>query len=147
MFVGRGKTLNCGPRKRPAGDGPMASPWTAAPPVPTEGARATGSAPSGGGRSAVVSERLWHALVGTRGGVKRARVLDVLGRRPCTTSQLADRLDEEYATVRYHLDVLQEADLVRSSGDDYGAVYFPTEAFEEHESEFAEILEHLDVGE
>ena len=93
-----------------------------------------------------MKEQLWHVLVGTNGGEKRARVLRALEHRPASTSQLADRLDEHYNTIRYHLDVLEEKEMVTPSGDDYGAVYFLTEAFEEHAAEFEEITDHLDVS-
>lgn len=72
-------------------------------------------------------EHLWHVLIGTNGGVKRAKVINVLADRPCSTSQLADRLSEHYNTVRYHLDILEEENIVTSSGDNYGEVYFLTD--------------------
>ncbi len=63
-------------------------------------------------------EQLWHVIVGTNGGKKRARIIKILNRRPCSTSQLADRLDEHYNTVRYHLEILHEENIVKPSGND-----------------------------
>ncbi len=70
---------------------------------------------------------LWQVLAGTRGGPNRARVLRALEERPRNANQLAEALDLSYKTVTYHLDVLQENDIVRSTDADYGAVYLPTE--------------------
>jgi len=70
---------------------------------------------------------LWYVLTGTRGGPNRARVLRALDERPRNANRLAEDLDLDYKTVRHHLDVLVENDVVESSGDDYGAVYLPSE--------------------
>ncbi|PSP76053.1 ArsR family transcriptional regulator [Halobacteriales archaeon QS_5_68_33] len=70
---------------------------------------------------------LWHVLAGTKGGPNRARILRALDERPRNANQLADALDLDYKTVRHHLDVLREKNLVRRSGDDYGAIYLPTD--------------------
>ena len=70
---------------------------------------------------------LWHVLAGTEGGPNRARILRALDERPRNANQLADALDLDYKTVRHHLDVLREKNLVRRSGDDYGAIYLPTD--------------------
>jgi DNA-binding MarR family transcriptional regulator len=47
--------------------------------------------------------------------------------RPRNANQLADTLDLDYKTVRHHLDILCEKELVRRSGDEYGAIYLPTD--------------------
>jgi len=66
---------------------------------------------------------LWYVLTGTRGGTNRARILRALDDRPRNANQLAEDLDLDYKTVRHHLDVLLDDDIVDRSGDDYGAVY------------------------
>lgn len=70
---------------------------------------------------------LWYVLGGTRGGPNRARILRALDERPRNPNQLAEDLDLNYDTIRHHLDVLTDNDVVRSSGDDYGAVYLPSD--------------------
>ena len=70
---------------------------------------------------------LWYVLTGTRGGENRIRILQALNERPRNANQLAEDLDLDYKTVRHHLDVLTENDVVSKSGDDYGAVYLPTD--------------------
>ena len=83
---------------------------------------------------------LWYVLTGTRGGENRARVLAALVERPQNPNQLAERLDLDYKTVRHHLDVLVEHDIVESSGDEYGAVYGSTERVRDHWDVVEEIL-------
>jgi len=70
---------------------------------------------------------LWHVLAGTQGGPNRARILRALDERPRNANQLADALDLDYKTVRHHLDVLREEGLIDRSGDDYGAIYLPSD--------------------
>jgi DNA-binding transcriptional ArsR family regulator len=70
---------------------------------------------------------LWYVLTGTRGGTNRVRILQALDERPRNANQLAEDLDLDYKTVRHHLDVLMEHDILTNSGDDYGAVYLPTD--------------------
>jgi len=70
---------------------------------------------------------LWYVLTGTRGGENRVRILQALDERPRNANQLAEDLDLDYKTVRHHLDVLEENNVLEDSGDDYGAVYLPTE--------------------
>lgn len=42
-------------------------------------------------------------------------------------NQLAEDLDLDYKTVQHHLRVLQENNVLEDSGNDYGAVYLPTQ--------------------
>lgn len=66
---------------------------------------------------------LWYVLAGTRGGVNRTRIVRALDERPRNANQLAEDLELNYDTVRHHLDVLTDNDVLEKSGDDYGAVY------------------------
>ncbi|CQH57668.1 MULTISPECIES: ArsR/SmtB family transcription factor [Halobacterium] len=87
---------------------------------------------------------LWYVLTGTRGGPNRVRLLRALADRPRNANQLAEDLDLDYKTVRHHLDVLVENDIVQSSGDDYGAVYLPTDAARDNWDTIEEIIEEVE---
>lgn len=87
---------------------------------------------------------LWYVLTGTRGGKNRVRILRALDERPRNANQLAEDLDLDYKTVRHHLDVLSDNDIVTDSGDDYGAVYLPTERVEHHWDTVKEIFERME---
>jgi DNA-binding transcriptional ArsR family regulator len=87
---------------------------------------------------------LWYVLSGTRGGPNRARVLRAVEERPRNPNQLAEALDLNYDTVTHHLDVLAENDVVESSGDEYGAVYLPTDRAREHWDTVEEIISGLE---
>lgn len=88
---------------------------------------------------------LWYVLAGTRGGANRARILRTLDERPRNANQLAEGLDLDYKTVRHHLDVLKDNNVVQDSGDEYGAVYLPTEQARVHWETIEEILDEVEV--
>ncbi len=88
---------------------------------------------------------IWYVLTGTRGGPNRVRLLRAVDRRPRNANQLADALDLDYKTVRHHLDVLVDNDMVRSSGDDYGAVYLPTDRLQKHWDVVEEVAEQMET--
>lgn len=87
---------------------------------------------------------LWYVLASTRGGANRARILRAIDDRPRNANQLAETLDLDYTTVRHHLEVLEENNVVKNSGGDYGTVYLPTEDCEEHWDTVTEIIETLE---
>ena len=88
---------------------------------------------------------LWYVLTGTRGGANRIRLLRAIDERPRNANKLAETLELDYKTVRHHLDVLAENNVVHASGDDYGAVYLVTDAARTHWDTIETIIEGADV--
>ena len=74
---------------------------------------------------------LWYLLAGARGGPNRCRILEALESQPRNANQLAEDLDLDYTTIRHHLDLLVEHDLVKNAGDGYGTVYLLADRVEE----------------
>jgi DNA-binding transcriptional ArsR family regulator len=91
-----------------------------------------------------MEKALWYLLAGTRGGENRARIIRELADRPRNANQLAEAVDLEYNTVRYHLEKLEDHDVVETGGDDYGELYFLTDRFERHEAEFERITDRME---
>jgi len=87
---------------------------------------------------------LWYVLTGTRGGENRVRLLRAIEERPQNANRLAEEHDLDYKTVRHHLDVLVDNDIVTKSGDEYGAVYLPTENTRRHWDVIEEIVETVE---
>ena len=86
---------------------------------------------------------LWYVLTGTRGGENRVRILRALDERPRNANQLAEDLDLDYKTVRHHLDVLMDNGVIENSGDDYGAIYLPTERARHHWETIEKIIQQV----
>lgn len=87
---------------------------------------------------------LWYVLTGTRGGANRVRILQALDERPRNPNQLAEDLDLDYTTIRHHLDVLLDNGVVEKTGDDYGAVYLPTDQARHHWDTVEQIIDEVD---
>lgn len=79
---------------------------------------------------------LWYLIAGTRGGENRAKIIRTLNERPRNANQLAEVLNVEYNTVRHHLDLLVEHDVIEEGDQTYGKLYFLTDQFEQYWNEF-----------
>lgn len=86
---------------------------------------------------------LWYLIASTRGGETRERIIRLLGTRPHNANQLAEKLDLSYNTVRYHLELLCEYEIVESGGQTYGELYCLTDRFERHREAFEAVTESL----
>jgi DNA-binding transcriptional ArsR family regulator len=84
---------------------------------------------------------LWHVLASSRGGPTRVRIVRAIDEQPRNANQLAEELDLDYTTVRHHLDVMMENNVVRSTEDDYGAVYLFTDQVRDHWDVVEEVLD------
>lgn len=83
-----------------------------------------------------MEERLRHLLVESPSGPKRERIIRTLDQHPTNANQVAERLDLNYNTARYHLGVLRDHGIVESSGDTYGDTHFFTEQFSSSNDRF-----------
>jgi predicted ArsR family transcriptional regulator len=87
---------------------------------------------------------LWYVLTSTRGGKNRIRLLRAIDERPRNANQLAEALELDYTTIRHHLDVLIDNQVVEGSGDDYGEIYLPTDRARHHWDVVEDIMERVD---
>jgi DNA-binding transcriptional ArsR family regulator len=87
---------------------------------------------------------LWYLLASSRGGPTRVRILRALDDRPRNANQLATELDFDYTTIRHHLDVLLDNNIVERTDNDYAAVYLFTDQIKSHWDIVEEILETVD---
>lgn len=83
---------------------------------------------------------LWWLLAGSRGGANRGELIRTLKERPYNAHQLAEALGLDYKTVRHHLKVLADNQVVVTSGQGYGAMWFLSPMMEQHYQEFLDIL-------
>jgi len=88
---------------------------------------------------------LWYVLTSTRGGSNRIRILREIDEKPKNANKLADELNLDYTTVRYHLDVLTENDILKEAGDGYGSVYILTERAKKNSETIDEIVNESNI--
>ncbi|WP_257300688.1 winged helix-turn-helix domain-containing protein [Haloarchaeobius sp. FL176] len=91
-----------------------------------------------------MEKALWYLLVGTRGGKNRVRIIRSIDERPRNANQLAEAIDVDYNTVRHHLEMLVEHNVLEKGGEDYGAMYFLTDQFEHNRETFENVTEHME---
>ncbi len=82
---------------------------------------------------------LWWLIGGTRGGKNRLRILRTLENEPMNAHQLSKTLDLDYKTIRHHIEILEENQVITSMGEDYGKTYFLSERMEKN----LDILEEI----
>lgn len=87
---------------------------------------------------------LWWLLAGSRGGANRGEMIRTLKERPYNAHQLAEALGLDYKTVRHHLKVLSENNVVVTTGAGYGTMYFLSPMMEQHYQEFLDILAQVE---
>ena len=86
---------------------------------------------------------LWWLILGTRGGVNRAKIIKKLYQRPYNAHQLAEELNVNYRTIRHHIKILEDSEVVKSTGEKYGKMYFLTDTMEQNYDVFNEIWEQI----
>jgi len=83
---------------------------------------------------------LWYLISSTRGGVNRAKILDLFSSRPSNPNQIASELILDYKTIVHHLDVLSKNGLIITDNkESYGTIYFLTPLMEKNFESFREI--------
>jgi len=85
----------------------------------------------------------WLLFVGSRGSDTRIRIMSGLRNRPRNRNQLATELGMDYKVVQHHLKILEENNLVRKIGNQYGLIYCVSALFENSEIVFDEIVDRL----
>ena len=84
---------------------------------------------------------MWYLIASSRGGVNRAKIIDLVNSRPANANQIASELKLDYKTVLHHLKVLSENGMVVTDDKEtYGAIYFLTPLMEKNYASFHEIL-------
>ncbi|ELZ98998.1 putative transcriptional regulator [Haloferax mucosum ATCC BAA-1512] len=91
-----------------------------------------------------MEKALWYLFAGSRGGTTRAKLIRALSERPRNANQLSDVLGMDYNTVRYHLDLLVEHDILETGDETYGTMYFFTDRFEQHRDQFETIVSKIE---
>jgi DNA-binding transcriptional ArsR family regulator len=87
---------------------------------------------------------LWYLIGSTKGGVNRAKILEVIKSQPANANQLASILKVDYKTIVHHLRVLSENSLIITDNkESYGATYFLTPLMEKNYESLREILEKI----
>ncbi len=87
---------------------------------------------------------LWYVLAGSRGGVNRGRIINLLRNEPHNVNQLAEALNVHYRVAEHHVRALEKNNLIAPSGEHYGRLYFLSSEMEAHLHLFDEIWKKIE---
>jgi DNA-binding transcriptional ArsR family regulator len=94
-----------------------------------------------------MKDLLWWLCVGSKGGINRVRIIDLLHKSPYNAYNISEILELNYKTVRHHLKLLEEHRIVVTPpGVNYGAVYFLSEEMKGNFVLFEKIHENVKKG-
>ena len=87
---------------------------------------------------------LWSIIAGTRGGINRAKILNLVKDTPMNAHKISRTLNLDHKTVAHHVKILAKNELIQKEERDYGATYHLTEIMKENQNILEEIM--LKVG-
>ncbi len=87
----------------------------------------------------------WLLFAGSRGSDTRIRIMAALRKRPSNRNQLSTELGIQYKGIQHHIDVLEENNLVKKTGSQYGIACYVSELFMHNEIAFDEIRDKLKI--
>jgi DNA-binding transcriptional ArsR family regulator len=88
---------------------------------------------------------LWWLIGGARGGKNRLRIIETLREEPMNANQLSKALNLDYKTVRHHLELLEENDVLTTMGEGYGTMYFLSDRMEQNIDVLDEVARRADL--
>ena len=81
----------------------------------------------------------WFLFAGTRGGMNRISIMELLIQQPYNINQLAEIIKIDYKAIQHHIRVLEKNNLITSLGEKYGVLYFISNYFEVNIDAFKEV--------
>jgi DNA-binding transcriptional ArsR family regulator len=85
----------------------------------------------------------WFLFAGSRGGIKRLLIIELLIKQPYNINQLSELIKNDYKAVRHHINVLEKNNLVTKEGERYGILYFISNYLEANMESFNEIKDKI----
>lgn len=86
---------------------------------------------------------LWSIIAGTRGGINRAKILNLIKETPMNANKIATVLNLDHKTVIHHVKILSKNGLVEKAEKDYGAEYHLTQIMKDNQSVLEEIISKI----
>ncbi len=85
----------------------------------------------------------WFLFAGSRGGIKRLSIIELLIQQPYNINQLSELIKNDYKAVQHHINVLEKNNLITKAGERYGILYFISNYLEANMETFNEIKDKI----
>lgn len=85
----------------------------------------------------------WYLFAGSRGGINRIKIIELLKEHPHNINQLAETLKLDYKAIQHHILVLEKNNMVSKVGEKYGVSYFISDYLESNIIAFEEIASQI----
>ncbi|WP_297593732.1 winged helix-turn-helix domain-containing protein [Nitrosopumilus sp.] len=86
---------------------------------------------------------LWSIIAGTRGGINRAKILNLIKDTPMNANKIATVLNLDHKTVVHHVKILSKNELVVKAEKEYGAEFHLTQIMKDNQSALEEIMQKI----
>ena len=86
---------------------------------------------------------LWSIIAGTRGGVNRAKILNLIKDTPLNANKIATILNLDHKTVIHHVEILSKNELIVKADKAYVAEFELTQIMKENQDALNEIMEKI----
>lgn len=86
---------------------------------------------------------LWSIIAGTRGGINRAKILNLIKDTPMNANKIATVLNLDHKTVVHHVKILSKNELVLKADKEYGAEFHLTQIMKDNQSVLEEIMQKI----
>jgi DNA-binding transcriptional ArsR family regulator len=85
----------------------------------------------------------WYLFAGSRGGINRVKIIDLLKEHPYNINQLAEALNLDYKAIQHHISVLEKDNIISRVGEKYEVLYFLSNYLEANINAFNEIRSQM----
>ena len=86
---------------------------------------------------------LWSIIAGTRGGINRIKILNLIKDTPLNANRIATVLELDHKTVIHHIIILSKNKLITKDDKKYGATYKLTSIMKDNQNALEEIVEKI----
>ena len=86
---------------------------------------------------------LWSIIAGTRGGVNRAKILNIIKDTPMNANKIATTLGLDHKTVIHHVKILSKNRLIVKAEKEYAAEYQLTEIMKNNQNILEDIVKKI----
>lgn len=87
---------------------------------------------------------LWFVFAGSRGGINRLKIIDLLKQQPCNANQIAKEMNLDYKSITHHIRVLEKNNIITKMGEKYNVIFFISNFLEANMESYNEIAQKLE---